>query len=81
MVIAGPGTGKTQILAMRIGNILIQTDTDPRNIPTGTRRGDPTNNDWFYTATITIGYRLGSGLFNSGGGKSNAGKYNRCYKF
>ncbi len=56
--------------------------TEPRNIETGTqRRGDPVDNDWFYTATITIGYRLGSGLFNSGGGKSNAGKYNRCYKF
>ncbi len=27
MVVAGPGTGKTQILALRIGNILLQTDT------------------------------------------------------
>lgn len=27
MVIAGPGTGKTQVLALRIGNILKQTDT------------------------------------------------------
>ena len=27
MVIAGPGTGKTQILALRIGNILLKTDT------------------------------------------------------
>ena len=32
MVIAGPGTGKTQILAVRIGNILKKTDTDPRSI-------------------------------------------------
>ncbi len=32
MVIAGPGTGKTQILAIRIGNLLLQTDTDPKNI-------------------------------------------------
>ncbi|HET6254474.1 MAG TPA: ATP-dependent DNA helicase [Puia sp.] len=32
MVIAGPGTGKTQILAARIGKILIQTDTAPGNI-------------------------------------------------
>ena len=32
MVAAGPGTGKTQILALRIGNILQQTDTDPANI-------------------------------------------------
>ncbi len=29
MVIAGPGTGKTQILAVRIANILRQTDTPP----------------------------------------------------
>ena len=32
MVIAGPGTGKTQILAARIGRILLDTDTDPCNI-------------------------------------------------
>jgi DNA helicase-2/ATP-dependent DNA helicase PcrA len=32
MVIAGPGTGKTQILAARIGKILLNTDTNPANI-------------------------------------------------
>src|SRR4030095_11824118 len=32
MVIAGPGTGKTQILASRIGRILLDTDTAPQNI-------------------------------------------------
>jgi DNA helicase-2/ATP-dependent DNA helicase PcrA len=32
MVIAGPGTGKTQILSARIGKILIDTDTLPENI-------------------------------------------------
>ncbi|MBI1343261.1 MAG: AAA family ATPase [Terrimonas sp.] len=32
MVIAGPGTGKTQILASRIGKILLETDTLPENI-------------------------------------------------
>ncbi len=32
MVIAGPGTGKTQILALRIGNILLKTDAQPQNI-------------------------------------------------
>lgn len=32
MVIAGPGTGKTHILASRIGKILIETDTQPQNI-------------------------------------------------
>src|SRR5207253_7515198 len=32
MVIAGPGTGKTQILASRIGKILLDTDTAPQNV-------------------------------------------------
>ncbi len=32
MVIAGPGTGKTQILTLRIANILNKTDTNPENI-------------------------------------------------
>lgn len=32
MVVAGPGTGKTQILSARIGKILIDTDTKPENI-------------------------------------------------
>lgn len=32
MVIAGPGTGKTTILTLRIANILKQTDTDPSSI-------------------------------------------------
>lgn len=32
MVIAGPGTGKTQILALRIANILDKTDTSPSSI-------------------------------------------------
>lgn len=32
MVVAGPGTGKTQILTFRIANILIQTDTAPESI-------------------------------------------------
>jgi DNA helicase-2/ATP-dependent DNA helicase PcrA len=32
LVIAGPGTGKTHILAARIGNILLRTDTQPHNI-------------------------------------------------
>ncbi|MBI3631912.1 MAG: UvrD-helicase domain-containing protein, partial [Candidatus Vogelbacteria bacterium] len=32
MVVAGPGTGKTQILTLRIANILRQTDTRPEQI-------------------------------------------------
>lgn len=32
MVVAGPGTGKTQVLALRIANILMQTDANPYNV-------------------------------------------------
>ena len=32
MVLAGPGTGKTHLLAARIGNILLETDTGAHNI-------------------------------------------------
>ena len=32
LVLAGPGTGKTEILAVRIGQILTQTDADANNI-------------------------------------------------
>jgi DNA helicase II / ATP-dependent DNA helicase PcrA len=32
MVLAGPGTGKTQVLAMRVANILRKTQMDPWNI-------------------------------------------------
>ncbi len=32
MVIAGPGTGKTEVLTMRVANILKQTDTQPSSV-------------------------------------------------
>jgi DNA helicase-2/ATP-dependent DNA helicase PcrA len=32
LVIAGPGTGKTQLLSLRVANILKQTDSDPGSI-------------------------------------------------
>ncbi|MBD3250137.1 MAG: AAA family ATPase [Candidatus Pacebacteria bacterium] len=32
MVVAGPGTGKTQVLTARIANILLKTDTNPSSI-------------------------------------------------
>ncbi len=32
LVVAGPGTGKTQLLSMRVANIIKQTDTAPSNI-------------------------------------------------
>lgn len=32
LVVAGPGTGKTQILTLRIANILLKTDTKPEQV-------------------------------------------------
>jgi len=32
LVIAGPGTGKTEILSLRVANILRQGEVEPRNI-------------------------------------------------
>ncbi|MDR0955672.1 MAG: UvrD-helicase domain-containing protein, partial [Candidatus Nomurabacteria bacterium] len=32
LVVAGPGTGKTQLLSVRVAQILRQTDADPGNI-------------------------------------------------
>src|SRR4051812_29902789 len=32
LVVAGPGTGKTELLSLRVANILKQTDADPSNI-------------------------------------------------
>jgi DNA helicase-2/ATP-dependent DNA helicase PcrA len=32
MVVAGPGTGKTQVLTLRIANILVKTDIPPSGI-------------------------------------------------
>lgn len=32
MIVAGPGTGKTDVLTLRIANILLKTDTEPSSI-------------------------------------------------
>ncbi len=32
LVLAGPGTGKTELLSVRVANIIAQTDTNPSNI-------------------------------------------------
>ena len=55
--------------------------TEPRDIPTGTLRGNPLNNDWYYTATISLGYRIGSGLLSGGSSRRDMSRYNRCYSF
>ncbi|MDR0771695.1 MAG: UvrD-helicase domain-containing protein [Candidatus Peribacteria bacterium] len=32
MVVAGPGTGKTQIIGLRTANIILKTGVNPENI-------------------------------------------------
>jgi DNA helicase II / ATP-dependent DNA helicase PcrA len=32
MVVAGPGTGKTQIIGLRVANIILKAKVDPSNI-------------------------------------------------
>ncbi|MCL1929754.1 ATP-dependent helicase [Candidatus Saccharibacteria bacterium] len=44
MVVAGPGTGKTQLLSMRVGNILRQTDALAQNILCLTFTDNASNN-------------------------------------
>ena len=53
---------------------------EPRDVPTGTPRGNPANFDYYMTAQLTVGYRLGSGAFGAGRGGS-ANRYNKCYSF
>lgn len=54
---------------------------EPRDIPTGTPRGNPAAFDYYATAGVTVGYRIGSGAFGAGGGQRGASRYNRCYRF
>ncbi|OGD78513.1 hypothetical protein A2368_02595, partial [Candidatus Collierbacteria bacterium RIFOXYB1_FULL_49_13] len=67
MVIAGPGTGKTQVLTLRIANILKTTDTQPENILVLTYTESAAQN--MRTRLVTyIGptaYRLRLGTFHS----------------
>ena len=60
MVIAGPGTGKTQILTLRIANILLSTDTKPENILalTFTESGATAMRDRLRRYIGTVAYRV-----------------------
>ncbi len=60
MVIAGPGTGKTQILTLRIANILRQTDTQPENILalTFTKSGVNAMRERLMTFMGSVAYRV-----------------------
>lgn len=60
MVNAGPGTGKTQILTLRIANILKQTDTKPEQILalTFTNAGSFTMRERLNQYIDDVGYRV-----------------------
>ena len=60
MVIAGPGTGKTQILTLRIANILLQTDTAPNSILalTFTESGAKTMRERLLTYIGPVAYQV-----------------------
>ncbi len=60
MVIAGPGTGKTQILTLRIANILRQTDEQPENILalTFTKSGARAMRERLRTFVGAVAYRV-----------------------
>ena len=76
------GASGNGALAAALGDRTAElTGSEPRDLPTGGMRGNPLNNDWYYTATISLGYRIGSGLFGAGGSRRDMSRYNRCYSF
>ena len=60
MVVAGPGTGKTQVLATRIAHILQQTDVQPGNVLALTFTDAATKNmkDRIVSLIGSTGYRV-----------------------
>ena len=66
MVIAGPGTGKTQILTLRIANILLKTDTNPQNLLalTFTDSGVREMRDRLVSIIGVLGYRINISTFH-----------------
>ncbi|MDB5238845.1 MAG: UvrD/REP helicase, helicase / ATP-dependent helicase PcrA [Candidatus Parcubacteria bacterium] len=66
MVIAGPGTGKTTILTLRIANILKRTDTAPENILalTFTESGARTMRRKLVETIGTAGYKVAIHTFH-----------------
>jgi len=66
-VLAGPGTGKTQVLAMRIANILRQTQMDPENILCLTFTGSATvanQGNFYYVDDAQLGYATSTDAVN-----------------
>lgn len=67
MVLAGPGTGKTQTLAMRVANILQNTQMDPHNILllTFTESGVVAMRERLMSIIGTPAYHVGIHTFHS----------------
>ncbi|MBP9763207.1 MAG: ATP-dependent helicase [Candidatus Pacebacteria bacterium] len=67
MVIAGPGTGKTTILSLRIAQILLKTDTAPENILalTFTESGVYAMRKKLVSLLGNVGYRVRLHTFHS----------------
>lgn len=80
MVIAGPGTGKTQILTLRIANILLQTDTAPDSILalTFTESGAKAMRERLIRYIGSTAYRVRIATFHSFAG-SLIGQYPDAY--
>ncbi len=71
MIIAGPGTGKTQILTLRIANILKTTDIGPENILalTFTESGARAMRERLATYIGAPAYRVGIHTFHEFAGQ------------
>lgn len=69
MVVAGPGTGKTELLSMRAANILKKTDTLPENILclTFTESGAAAMRERLVTIIGTAAYKVAIHTFHSFG--------------
>lgn len=67
MVVAGPGTGKTQILTLRIANILQKTQVNPENILalTFTESAKSEMRQRLVEVIGTPGYKVGINTFHS----------------
>lgn len=69
MVVAGPGTGKTELLSMRVANILKKTDTLPENILclTFTESGAEAMRERLVSIIGQAGYKVAVHTFHSFG--------------
>ena len=70
LVIAGPGTGKTQLLSVRVAHILAETDTLPQNILclTFTENGAANMRERLTRFVGREGYSVNIGTYHSFGG-------------